>query len=134
MDLQLKAWLLGSWGFFWHQYWFVYDICPMSTIWYDIICHIWHSRHMSYVIRRPWHMSKWLSKEVSGMNFIKSFVYWKFDFRIVNQWGKLWKSIRLSIIAYIMRSWSGVIFWWCMCKTGHPNMHDPKGIPEYNLF
>ena len=46
--------------------WFVYDICHMSTMWYDIICHIWHSRHMSYVIGRQWHMSIWVSKEASG--------------------------------------------------------------------
>ena len=47
----------------------------------------------------------------SLFEFWKSFVYWIFDSRVVNQWGKLWKSFRLHLIAYRMSSQSGVIFW-----------------------
>jgi hypothetical protein len=38
INLQLEAWLLRSWGFLWT--WSVYDICHISSIWYDIICHM----------------------------------------------------------------------------------------------
>ena len=59
----------------------------------------------------------------SHYKFGKSFVYWIFDSRIVNQRGKLWKSMKLHIIVYRMSSQSGIVFWCCVCKTGHPTVH-----------
>ena len=45
--------------------WLDYDICHMSSVIYDIICCIWHIKHMTYNKWHQWHMSIWLSKEAS---------------------------------------------------------------------
>ena len=67
MDLKLKAWLLRSWGFFWHQYWYdlfmTYVICQPCDMTYYVT---YDTQGMSYVIGRQWHMSIWVSKEASG--------------------------------------------------------------------
>jgi hypothetical protein len=105
---------------------------------YYVILYGWHT---TYVInkacqygcqKKPQDLSNQASYCKSMYNLIinnkmklfkknwKSFVYWIFDSRIVNQWGKLCKSIRLHIIAYRMSSQIGVILGGCVCKTGHP--------------